>query len=248
MRAIAPLHDLFDFCFPRRCVLCEELPTGAEPLCEGCAGQLSLQAVAAACERCAAPIHAPNAPCPWCKGDGHKPIERIARLGVYEDPLSRMIKQLKYHHAWPLAEVLANRALQHPAARNLIDDAEVIVPVPLHPWRHLSRGYNQAELIARRIAKTVRKPIREPLVRLKHTETQTHFHSRQHREQNLRGAFGLMHPKHVRSRRVLLIDDVMTTSATLKSAARSLKEGEPTSIDAIVLAVADPRGHAFTSV
>jgi ComF family protein len=132
----------------------------------------------------------------------------------------------------------------------LIERAEVIVPVPLHPWRRLSRGFNQAEVIAAKLApyRRGRRLVRHPLVRLKATETQTHFHSRASREANLKDAFALDRAKDVQGRRVLLVDDVMTTGATMRAAAGELRKGGPAEISGLVIAIADPHGRQFQRI
>ena len=88
----------------------------------------------------------------------------------------------------------------------------------------------------------------EPLVRLRHTETQTHLHSAAQRTQNLRDAFGLVRPSAVRGQHVIVIDDVRTTGATMHALARALRPAKPASVSAIVVAVADPKGKDFEAV
>jgi ComF family protein len=114
--------------------------------------------------------------------------------------------------------------------------------------RQFSRGYNQAAVIARYLSRKCCKPVAVPLSRIRRTETQTHFTSRRKRFKNLKDAFKLIDPKFVRGKRVLVIDDVMTTGATLQTVARALKPAEPESMSALILAVADPRGRGFEAV
>jgi predicted amidophosphoribosyltransferase len=85
-------------------------------------------------------------------------------------------------------------------------------------------------------------------VRLKNTLSQTAVGSRRQRADNLRHAFGLIRPRAIRGRRITLVDDVMTTAATLKSAASALKDAQPRSISALVLAVADERRRDYQAV
>ena len=80
---------------------------------------------------------------------------------------------------------------------------------------------------------------------MRDTETQTHLHSRARREENLRDAFVLVKPATVAGKHVVLVDDVMTTGATLVSFARAIRLGAPASISALVISVADPRGRGF---
>jgi ComF family protein len=201
-----------------------------------------------ACHFCAAPVHQPDAPCPHCQGEGVRPLERIARLALYRKPLRELILKIKYHGRWTLAEFLADRLTRQSSVQKLLADADLIVPVPLHPWRQFSRGFNQAQIVSRRLSKHFHRKLAEPIVRLKNTETQTHLHSKEKRFENLRDAFGLLRPKLVRDKHIVLVDDVITTGATLVSAARTILEAEPASISAIVLAVADAKGKDFESV
>jgi ComF family protein len=130
----------------------------------------------------------------------------------------------------------------------LLTESEVIVPVPLHRLRQISRGYNQAEVIARRLASRCRVRLARPLVRLRNTESQTNMTSATQREENMRDAFALVNPRPIRGKNVVLVDDVMTTGATLRAVARALKPAKPASLCAIVLAVADPKGRDFQAV
>jgi ComF family protein len=194
------------------------------------------------------PLATEGAPCPHCFGKGDKPFEKLVRLGVYQDPLKRLIHQVKYHGRWELAAMLADRLTQQARVKSILGEECVIVPVPLHPWREISRGYNQADLVARRLAKRFGRKLARVLVRLQNTETQTHIHSKEHRYENLRDAFGLMRAGPIRGKHVILVDDVKTTGATLTWAARTIAEAEPARISAIVLAIADPRGRGFERI
>jgi ComF family protein len=155
---------------------------------------------------------------------------------------------MKYSGRWNVGESLAARLLSQQRIADLVSEADVLVPVPLHFVRQFRRGYNQAAVVARWMSMKQDKPVVRPLRRVRHTETQTHLHSRQKRFKNLRNAFKLVNPTAVQGKRVLVIDDVMTTGATLQTVARALRPARPASLSAIVLAVADPRGRSFQSV
>jgi ComF family protein len=234
-----------DFCYPGACAICPAHAAGRAALCDACMIELQLLERAPACDRCAMPLAERDAPCPYCDAKGIHPFERILRLGVFEDPLKHLIHQAKYHHRWPLAEFLAERLSEQDLVNGLLRQTDVLVAVPLHVLRHVKRGYNQAEVLARRLASLNKLKLVKPAVRLRNTETQTHIHSQAKREENLRDAFGLVNPKRIRGKHVVLIDDVMTTGATLKSFARCLKEAQPASLSAIVIAIADPKRRGF---
>ena len=245
MRPASLLAHVMDFCYPGACAVCPAHAAGRAALCDGCMNELQLLERAPACDRCAMPLAELDAPCPYCDDKGIHPFERILRLGVFEDPLKHLIHEAKCHHRWPLAEFLAERLSAQDLVNGLLRQTDVLVAVPLHVLRHVKRGYNQAEVLARRLASLNKLKLAKPAVRLRNTETQTHIHSQAKREENLRDAFGLVNPKCIRGKHVVLIDDVMTTGATLKSFARCLKEAEPASLSAIVVAIADPKRRGF---
>ena len=210
-----------------------------------CRSQLAELAAAAACDRCAAPLPGGSA-CSRCGGEGIYPFDRIVALGPFRDPLRKLIHKLKYRYHWPIAEILADRMLAQQRLGRLLDETDVLVPIPLHWSRQTSRGYNQADCLARRLARhRPRLRIAYPIVRLKNTAAQTTVRSIADRAANLRFAFGLVDPKSIHNQRIALVDDVVTTASTLKAAAQAMKEAVPAEINAVVLAVADAKRRDF---
>jgi ComF family protein len=194
------------------------------------------------------PLASDGAPCPYCLGKGIAHFEKIIRLGIFDDPLKHLIHQAKYHRRWPIFELLADRLFETERAKGLLTETKVLVPVPLHFRRHLSRGYNQADVIARRVCwRNGDVSVVNALRRVRDTETQTHLHSHEKRLANVRGAFALRRrfASKIRGKHVMLIDDVMTTGSTLRSAARILRRAKPASLCAMVLAIADPKHRGF---
>jgi ComF family protein len=245
------VHRALDFCYPGTCAACNSSCGGATMLCGDCRLKLTRLEMAPACDRCARPIPEFLAPCAHCTGDGISPYDKIVRLGVFDDPLKAIIHQMKYHRRWPLAEVLADRLLHHENVKGLLSETKPretrLVPIPLYHWRQVSRGYNQSEVIARRIGKECKFKLVQPVIRLRHTETQTHL-SRTKRVENLKDAFALTNARGVKGKHVIVVDDVMTTGATLQSVGRLIKQAEPATLCAIVVAVADPRHRDFQAI
>jgi ComF family protein len=246
-RALPMLRHVLDFAYPGICANCDgDAPAGAV-LCEECDAHLEDQARAHACPRCAMPLSSDGAPCPYCLGKGIAWYDRLIRLGVFEDPLRHLIHQMKYHHRWPLAELLADRLIETECAKSLLTETDVLVPVPLHFRRHFARGYNQAEVIARRLGWRCQIPVVRSVRRTRNTDSQTHQHSHAKRVANMRGAFAL-HPRlgrEVAGKHVVVVDDVTTSASTLAAIGRILSRAKPASLCAIVLAIADPKHRGF---
>lgn len=160
-----------------------------------------------------------------------------------------MVHEMKYRHRWPVAEILADAMYAEPRIRKLLDETDVLIPIPLHWSRQIQRGYNQADTLARRLARRCRSvSVEYPIVRLKNTSAQTQVRSAADRAANLRFAFGLIDGRSISGKRVALVDDVVTTGSTLKAAARAVREASPASISAIAVAVADPKRRDFQTV
>ena len=245
------LSDLLDFCYPGACMACEAGTENGRPLCPNCDGELAKLEARPACGFCGKPVGGDDdeGTCPYCGGEGIAHYDRVVRLGTFTDPLKHLIHRIKFHHRWAVGEVLADRLAENRRAAAMLRAAEVIVPVPLHRLRHVARGFNQAEIIARRLRKrNGHLRLARPAVRVRDTAAQTGLTSAAQREENMRDAFGLVDPRSVRGRHVVVVDDVTTTGATLRSFARVLGPAKPASLCALVLAVADPKGRDFQSI
>lgn len=148
--------------------------------------------------------------------------------------MRRAIHHLKYGHfkalAAPLGELLAQHMESQPVP------ADVLVPVPLHSRRLRERGYNQSALLAAELGKRNGLPVvTDSLVRLRHTKAQVKTADAEERQRNLAGAFGCQNGK-LTGKRVVVIDDVCTTGATLNSCAASLRAAGAASVWGLALA------------
>ncbi len=163
--------------------------------------------------------------------------------GVFEEPLRELVHLFKYAGVTALARPLG-RLLRLAMPRDRRFD--LIVPTPLHWRRRWTRGYNQSMLLARELAPVLGlKPV-NALRRTRATPTQAGL-SRTARRANVAGAFVVRDASLVRGRRVLLVDDVMTTGATLRACAAALKRAGAQSVSIAVLARAGRPGSTWPS-
>jgi ComF family protein len=191
--------------------------------CEQCQRPLSL----------AAPAPGEAALCGSCR-QGETAFERLRSFGAYDNELRQLIVLLKYSGVRSLARPLGDWLAVALADCPWRGEADVIVPVPLHPRRERARGYNQAELIARELARWLGKPVKTDwLARVKDTPSQTGLTPAQ-RIENVQGAFSAR--DKVDKARILLVDDVCTTGATLNACARALKRAGAESVQAVTVA------------
>ena len=243
--------EAVDLLYPPICAVCECDAPSRSPLCERCLLDLEHAGHESHCPHCGRPVgegESPAGPCPWCDGRGVGRVKQVARLGLMASPLRELIHLIKYRGRWELADWLGEWLADDPGTARVMAEADAILPVPLHAIRQTHRGYNQSALIARVLAKRFGIPIIDPVVRAKSTLAQTALNSVTARQANLRDAFVLLDPSAVNGKRIVLVDDVMTTGATLRSLAWCLSSARPARLSACVVAVADPRGRRFEAV
>ncbi|MDJ0613006.1 MAG: ComF family protein [Rhizobiaceae bacterium] len=164
------------------------------------------------------------------------PFTRLRSVVLYDKLARQLISSLKYGDRTDLGPWLAE--WMRAAGNELIEDADLIVPVPLHNKRLLARRFNQSAELARPLAKLSDVPFKpKALVRKKHTQRQVGLTQSQ-RERNLSGAFIVPEEKkiEVAGKTVLLVDDVYTTGATAKAATRALLRSGADHVDVLVFA------------
>jgi ComF family protein len=240
------LDRLIHALLPASCLGCgEPLPAAgaALGLCTACRGLLS-RLPAQACAVCALPLGQAYAlpagyRCGTCR-QTPPAFDRMLALWNYGPPLDVVVQALKFRRLDYLGRHLAV-ALAAELGPRLEDlSIDCVVPVPLHWRRRLTRGYNQAERIARPIAALLGLPFDPVLSRSRATPPQSLL-GRSHRLANLRRAFRVPRPQAIRGLHLLLIDDVATTGATLDAAAEALKKAGAAAVTALV-AGRTPRG------
>ena len=210
-QASAAVRDLAAFALPQRCPGCGAEADPATFLCAGCTARIP-RLETALCVRCLAAGHEPSG----CHR--HPGFASHARW-VYDERAARVIHALKYGERTALA-----RALGREMARALPPGyrPDLVVEVPLHPTRRRERGYNQAGLLSEALAGAIGAPrLPEAMTRVRATRAQARLGPAA-RRLNMAGAFRIDHPNALAGRSVLIVDDVLTTGATLESALESL--------------------------
>lgn len=233
-------ENLLDLVFPPppNCPFCGKIirDTDGFVICRCCLDKISI-IEKPICERCGRPLrNGASAPCRECR---ETPLfyRQSRSVGLYRDYFRTLILALKYHArpelAGPLGQMLSARLEAEPELRKV----DAVVPIPLHPDRLLRRGYNQAELIAYPVAERYRIPLyTEAIERERKTELQSKL-SRESRQTNVEGAFRVTQPGLIRGKRLLLVDDILTTGYTASECARVLLVAGAAWIGVITLSV-----------
>lgn len=256
---------------PPLCLLCQDgwITSLSEPLCPQCLEEMP-RFHSPLCERCGIPVDFPDGGeigayppltrrvrrflagwtrqvlCPRCRQD---PPGFVGARAVmpYQGWARSAVHRLKYRGEAELAVPLGGLMGLLAREELLFLSVSAVVPVPLHPDRLQERGYNQSELLAAEVAAAIGRPLRSDLlIRRRPTASQVGLTERE-RRLNLQGAFAVTDPKGVEGRRILLVDDVLTTGATCREASRTLLEAGSRSVLALTLAVTpwpggDPAG------
>jgi ComF family protein len=236
MAGISPLtrvgQAVLDVLFPARCVGCG---TYGSFLCQSCQAELP-RARPPRCPICWQPQRR-SAPCGRCRQE--RPAFQGARsLYVYEGAAREAVRALKYSHLSALAQPMAQLMARYVEEEEGIE-ADLVVAVPLYVRRQRLRGYNQSALLARELSRLCGLPLAERgLARRRNTPPQARSVDAEARKRNVADAFDADR-RQVEGKRVLLIDDVMTTGATLDACARALRQAGAVSVWALTFARED---------
>ncbi|WMS42846.1 ComF family protein [Acuticoccus sp. MNP-M23] len=224
-----------DVLVPPLCLSCRRPLAQPRALCGGCWRQLTLVG-APICDIMGTPL-------PYDAGPGARspelrwnhPLYDRARAAVVFDAVSRrLVHQLKYHDVPGVAHLMAT--LMAPAAHDLTADADILLPVPLHRSRLVARRFNQAALIADQLSPLVGIPVaRYAVQRTRRTPHQVGLR-RDERANNLHDAFMVKDRGAIAGRRVVLVDDVLTTGATADALAWTLRAAGARSVAVAVFA------------
>jgi competence protein ComFC len=233
-------NDLLDFVYPQSCAICRKpISQDAPDVCEECWSNLAVL---------------PHSFCPYCKSffeEDYKVLEHdcvllnrfevrrilaVRSMGTFDDYYQILIHRLKYNQKIPLGRRLAQKLGETVSWDRNFSSCDVVIPVPLHRARKRERGFNQSEILAEGVSRVIDVPVsKDILKRKRNTKDQTHLNVQQ-RKENVEGAFAVIHPDKIIGKRVILVDDVMTTGVTLNECAKMLLQAGAKVIFAVTLA------------
>lgn len=242
---IAMLRYVLNFLYPPRCAGCGRrlAPDSVRRLCVGCLSRIE-RLEGSLCEVCGIPLSGNGeSNGGWCARCAQSPphFTRARAIARYRTSVAedrQTVPSLIRRHKYGLDQSLS-RALAECIGENLPlagDDYDLVIPVPLHLGRLRWRGFNQAAMLGATVARRLNRPLDvSSLRRVRATAPQTAQNHRQ-RRLNVRRAFNVARPARVANRRILLVDDVMTTGATADECARALLDAGARRVDVFTLA------------
>jgi ComF family protein len=237
LTAFPVVRALADLLCPERCASCATTVRAETLFCHACRAAVNVLGPPE-CACCGAPCRDAGPRCGTCEARAITSPVRTARAwAAYEStgerrPVAETLAAFKYGGAHRLARRLAAAM----AARVTDLSVEVVAPIPLHPRRLRSRGYNQSVLLARHLARIVARPLAVDLLRrTRDTPSQTAL-SAAARARNVAGAFAVARPACVRDAAILLVDDVWTSGATALAAAAVLRDAGARAVDVVTFA------------
>jgi ComF family protein len=227
--------NLLEFFLPRLCLFCsaavgEEAEVAVCPECESRIEWVE-SPLCTCCGRMFASRDGTDRVCGECQANP-PPFNRARAAALYEGPVAQAITNFKFGRLMAYLPVMQHW-LQRPLCRELVEVADLLLPVPLHPKRLKHRGFNQAWLLARAFPEA---PLaREALVRTRHTVPQVGLNPKE-RKDNVKGAFAVPDPALVKGKNVLLIDDLFTTGSTVRECARVLRQAGARRVEVLTVA------------
>ncbi len=233
-QVVQTLTSLVDLLFPRLCPICRTATLAASdpPCCTTCLADLQ-PLPEGRCSRCALPFVAGCGSSHLCADCLRKvpPYQRVIAAGLYAGSLKQALQRFKYEGAVDLDGLLADLLV---SALPPLNGEEILVPVPLHPHRLRQRTYNQTLLLARAMARNLQIPLNHAMLERTLDSPSQQGLSAAQRAGNLRGAFCCNQP--LAGQTLLLVDDVMTTGATVDACSRTLLEAGAGRVDVLVVA------------
>ncbi|OGS37743.1 MAG: hypothetical protein A2293_05085 [Elusimicrobia bacterium RIFOXYB2_FULL_49_7] len=231
------LEHFLHFFFPITCEACGcGLPADDYyRVCQSCREKIRFIS-GLYCRRCGIPLPDGGQHCYHCRQKSSFPYEFLRAATVYEGAVAGLIYQLKYRHKDYLkrflAKLLTDALNQYPE----LAEADMVIPVPLHWTRKFNRGYNQSALLAEIVARHMNKPFFETILSKKRFTSPQVGLNRDKRLENLQNAFAVRNRATIKGKKILLIDDVCTTTSTLEQCAATLRRAGAAQVSALTIA------------
>jgi ComF family protein len=229
------LASLGDLLLPPACAVCGALlDQSASIVCPECLSGFE-PLTRPVCRRCGQPY--PGAePCPDCR-ENKNSLEKVRSVYAFGGTLQEAVLRLKLYHKTRLAAVFADRIAEADLFDLNLRDFDLLVPVPLHKSRQADRGFNQSQLIGRRLSKLMDLPLAPyHLKRARATGSQFQMRSKKERRENLKGAFCVKNRHPFGGKAICLVDDVVTTGSTLGACAEALLKSGAKRVAAVTVA------------
>jgi len=215
-------YVLLNLLYPQNCLICNLKLKAIRPgsICEDCSNKIRINEIAS---------------CLVNEADKFA-FDAVLHAANYDDVIKRCIHLFKYENKVQMKDLLG-KLMSDFAGRNIDpDEIDFVVPVPLHPVKLRERQFNQSEVLAAYLAKKLnKKMVKDRLKRIKYTMPQTEL-KREQRLKNVNGAFRAKRNTNFEDKTVLLVDDVLTTGATLNECAKALKDAGAKKVIAFALA------------
>lgn len=240
----AYVHAVLDLFYPRFCLHCNRSLNHVQELyiCGSCKQHISYVGDAH-CSRCGAILgpyatSAAQEGCGLCKKKDFS-FNGITFIAYYEGVMRTLIHKFKYARQKFLFRMLNDMIMMQGKLEKIVSNVDIIVPVPLYWLKKMQRGFNQSELLSVGIQRRFSKPLStNNLCRIKSTLSQTQL-SKGQRQMNVRNAFFVKDPALFKGKKILLVDDVLTTGVTASECSKKLKEAGAESVHVFILALAD---------
>lgn len=232
-RAIRDIcSGVLDLIYPPFCLVCKQ--AGEVYLCAKCIEKMDF-IQRPYCHKCGIPCEPEEFTCRECHAHEFA-FDSARSAGTFDGLMREAIHAFKYHYHLVLADPLAELMVRCFPNTQLGGDVDLLIPIPIHRSRETERGFNQSVELARRLGRALSLPVdTRALAKPRKTRHQVEL-SEQERAANLEGAFAVVDPRSVAGKRVLLIDDVFTTGATVNEGAKVLRAAGAASVNAYTLA------------
>jgi len=237
------LTVLVDLIYPRRCAVCEADLSPQSPgyICKGCREELLEEDVVMRCPRCGIGVGKAAmavGDCTYCRSMNFE-FDRGIAVGSYKGKLRDLLIDLKLHRRPFLAGALSGLLAEKIKGAGLADEVDCVTYVPKSIFGRITRGFNQAEILAQKLSRVMKLPLAKGvLVRSALSRSQRYF-SGKDRIKNVRGAFRVRDARCVKEKNVLLVDNVLTTGATANECAKVLKRAGARSVFVAIVARTD---------